>query len=74
MFQKEVAERIASGPGNRDYGILSVFMQMYYDVELLFVLDQKIFNLPRKLNPRYCALLSNRDLFRTVMKNYSGVL
>ncbi|HNP48239.1 MAG TPA: 16S rRNA (adenine(1518)-N(6)/adenine(1519)-N(6))-dimethyltransferase RsmA [Bacteroidia bacterium] len=49
MFQKEVAERIASGPGNRDYGILSVFMQMYYDVELLFVLDQKDFNPPPKV-------------------------
>lgn len=44
MFQKEVAERIASGPGNRDYGILSVLMQAYYNVELLFTLNQEDFN------------------------------
>ncbi|MFM8431518.1 MAG: 16S rRNA (adenine(1518)-N(6)/adenine(1519)-N(6))-dimethyltransferase RsmA [Bacteroidota bacterium] len=49
MFQKEVAERIASGPGNRDYGILSVFMQAYYDVELLFTLDQHAFVPPPKV-------------------------
>ena len=49
MFQKEVAERIASGPGNRDYGILSVLMQAYYDVELLFTLNQEDFNPPPKV-------------------------
>ena len=32
MFQKEVAERVASGPGNKDYGILSVLLQAYYDI------------------------------------------
>lgn len=49
MFQKEVAERIASGPGNRDYGILSVLMQAYYDVELLFTLDEQAFIPPPKV-------------------------
>lgn len=49
MFQKEVAERIASGPGNRDYGILSVLMQAYYKVELLFTLNQEDFNPPPKV-------------------------
>jgi 16S rRNA (adenine1518-N6/adenine1519-N6)-dimethyltransferase len=49
MFQKEVAERIASGPGNRDYGILSVLMQAYYHVELLFTLNQEDFNPPPKV-------------------------
>ncbi len=49
MFQKEVAERIASGPGNRDYGILSVLMQAYYDVELLFTLNQEDFIPPPKV-------------------------
>jgi len=49
MFQKEVAERIASGPGNRDYGILSVLMQAYYEVELLFTLNQEDFNPPPKV-------------------------
>jgi 16S rRNA (adenine1518-N6/adenine1519-N6)-dimethyltransferase len=49
MFQKEVAERIASGPGNRDYGILSVLMQAWYDVELLFTLDENDFSPPPKV-------------------------
>ncbi len=46
MFQKEVAERIVSTPGGREYGILSVLMQAYYDVELLFSLDEKDFSPP----------------------------
>jgi len=49
MFQKEVAERIASGPGNKEYGILSVYMQAYYNVELLFVLNQNDFSPPPKV-------------------------
>ncbi|MFM7729140.1 MAG: ribosomal RNA small subunit methyltransferase A, partial [Flavobacteriales bacterium] len=49
MFQKEVAERIASGPGNRDYGILSVLLQAYFDVELLFGLDEHAFTPPPKV-------------------------
>lgn len=43
MFQKEVAQRIASGPGNKEYGILSVLMQTFYDVEYLFTVDAKEF-------------------------------
>jgi 16S rRNA (adenine1518-N6/adenine1519-N6)-dimethyltransferase len=46
MFQKEVAERIVSGPGGREYGILSVLMQAFYNVELLFSLDEKDFSPP----------------------------
>ncbi|MCX6291227.1 MAG: 16S rRNA (adenine(1518)-N(6)/adenine(1519)-N(6))-dimethyltransferase RsmA [Bacteroidetes bacterium] len=49
MFQKEVGVRIASEPGNRDYGILSVFMQAFYNVELLFFLDEKDFDPPPKV-------------------------
>ncbi len=49
MFQKEVAERIASGPGNRDYGILSVFMQAYYKTELLFTLPASAFTPPPRV-------------------------
>jgi 16S rRNA (adenine1518-N6/adenine1519-N6)-dimethyltransferase len=49
MFQKEVGVRIASKPGNRDYGILSVLMQAFYDVELLFTLDEKDFVPPPKV-------------------------
>jgi len=49
MFQKEVAERIAGEPGNKEYGILSVLMQAYYDVELLFMLDEKDFSPPPRV-------------------------
>ncbi len=49
MFQKEVGVRIASKPGNRDYGILSVLMQAFYDVELLFILDENDFAPPPKV-------------------------
>lgn len=49
MFQKEVAERVASGPGNKDYGILSVLIQAYYDAEYLFTVDKEEFNPPPKV-------------------------
>jgi 16S rRNA (adenine1518-N6/adenine1519-N6)-dimethyltransferase len=49
MFQKEVGVRIASGPGNKAYGILSVLMQAFYDVELLFLLDEQDFAPPPKV-------------------------
>lgn len=49
MFQKEVGVRIASKPGNKEYGILSVLMQAFYDVELLFLLDEKEFIPPPKV-------------------------
>ena len=48
MFQKEVAERIASKPGNKSYGILSVLMQAYYDIEYLFTVDEHVFTPPPK--------------------------
>jgi len=49
MFQKEVGVRIASKPGNKEYGILSVLMQSFYDVELLFTLDENDFVPPPKV-------------------------
>ena len=49
MFQKEVAQRIASAPGNKDYGILSVLMQTFYDVEYLFSVDEHEFSPPPKV-------------------------
>jgi 16S rRNA (adenine1518-N6/adenine1519-N6)-dimethyltransferase len=49
MFQKEVAERIASGPGGREYGILSVLMQAFYDVKLLIFLNENDFDPPPKV-------------------------
>ncbi len=58
MFQEEVAVRIASRPGNRDYGILSVLMQAWYDVQLLLSLPQEAFQPPPKV--RSAVIVCNR--------------
>lgn len=49
MLQKEVAERLASPPGHKAYGILSVFLQAYYTVEYLFTVHPDVFNPPPKV-------------------------
>ncbi|HEY0609278.1 MAG TPA: 16S rRNA (adenine(1518)-N(6)/adenine(1519)-N(6))-dimethyltransferase RsmA [Chitinophaga sp.] len=49
MFQKEVAQRIAAGHGNKDYGILSVLIQAWYRVEYLFEVHEQCFNPPPKV-------------------------
>lgn len=49
MFQREVAQRFASGPGNKDYGIISVLAQAYYDIEYLFTVDENEFIPPPKV-------------------------
>lgn len=49
MFQKEVAERVASKHGNRTYGILSVFCQAFYHLEYLFTVNENVFNPPPKV-------------------------
>ena len=49
MLQKEVAERLAAGPGTKAYGILSVFLQAYYDIEYLFTVDEDQFIPPPKV-------------------------
>jgi 16S rRNA (adenine1518-N6/adenine1519-N6)-dimethyltransferase len=49
MFQKEVAERIAAPPNNKDYGILSVLIQAWFRVEYLFDVDEQSFNPPPKV-------------------------
>jgi 16S rRNA (adenine1518-N6/adenine1519-N6)-dimethyltransferase len=49
MFQKEVALRICSGPGSKDYGILSVLTQAYFKTEYLFDVDEDCFNPPPKV-------------------------
>ncbi|NVN94488.1 MAG: 16S rRNA (adenine(1518)-N(6)/adenine(1519)-N(6))-dimethyltransferase RsmA [Bacteroidetes bacterium] len=49
MFQKEVAERIASKPGKKTYGILSVLLQAYYDIEYLFTVESNVFVPPPKV-------------------------
>ena len=49
MVQKEVAERICSAPGSRVYGILSVFLKAWYDVEYLFTVSENVFSPPPKV-------------------------
>lgn len=49
MFQKEVAIRICSGPGSREYGILSVLTQAYFEVSYLFDVDEEAFTPPPKV-------------------------
>ena len=46
MIQREVALRIAAKPGNKTYGILSILIQSWYDVEYLFTVDEDVFNPP----------------------------
>lgn len=59
MFQKEVAVRIASGPGNKDYGILSVLLQAYYDIEYLFTVSEQVFDPPPKVKSAVIRLHRN---------------
>jgi 16S rRNA (adenine1518-N6/adenine1519-N6)-dimethyltransferase len=59
MFQKEVAERIASKHGNKTYGILSVLLQAYYDIEYLFTVDPDVFSPPPKVKSAVIRLKRN---------------
>lgn len=59
MFQREVAVRIAGKPGNGDYGILSVFMQAFYDIEYLFTVDENEFIPPPKVKSGVIRLKRN---------------
>jgi 16S rRNA (adenine1518-N6/adenine1519-N6)-dimethyltransferase len=60
MLQKEVAVRIASGPGKKDYGILSVLLQAYYDIEYLFSVGPEAFTPPPKVNSGIIRLTRNK--------------
>lgn len=76
MIQKEVAERIASKPGCKAYGILSVLLQAYYDVEYLFTVSEHVFDPPPKVKSAVFRLTRNQtkslgcdeSMFRTVVK------
>lgn len=59
MLQREVARRLASPPGNKDYGILSVLLQAWYDVEYLFTVDEHVFNPPPKVKSGVIRLVRN---------------
>ena len=60
MIQKEVAERLNSPCGNKVYGILSVFLQTYYDIEYLFTVSEKVFNPPPKVKSAVIRLTRNK--------------
>lgn len=76
MLQKEVAERIAAPPGSRTYGILSVLLQAYYDVEYIFTVDEHHFDPPPKVKSAVVRLTRNNVVkidcderfFKTVVK------
>ncbi len=59
MLQKEVAKRIASPKGNKDYGILSVLLQAWYDIEYLFTVLPGVFNPPPKVDSGVIRLTRN---------------
>ena len=60
MIQREVALRIASEPGNKAYGILSVLIQAWYDVEYLFTVDETVFNPPPKVKSAVIRMTRNK--------------
>jgi 16S rRNA (adenine1518-N6/adenine1519-N6)-dimethyltransferase len=59
MFQKEVAVRIAAPPGKKDYGILSVLLQAWYDIEYLFTVEPTVFIPPPKVQSAVIRLQRN---------------
>ena len=67
MFQKEVAERIASAPGSKEYGILSVLIQAYYKVDYMFTVAPGVFNPPPKVKSGVIkAVRRTDDVFKGV--------
>lgn len=76
MFQKEVAQRIASPSGSKDYGILSVLMQAFYNIEYLFSVPPEVFSPPPKVQSGVIRLIRkenfvlpcNEKLFFQVVK------
>lgn len=61
MLQKEVAVRIAEPPGSRSYGILSVLLQAWYDIEYLFTVNENVFNPPPKVKSAVVRLKRNKS-------------
>ena len=76
MIQHEVAVRMASQPGNKQYGILSVLIQAWYDVEYLFTVEPNVFNPPPKVQSAVIRMTRNKveklgcdeELFKRVVK------
>ncbi|MGK7396136.1 MAG: 16S rRNA (adenine(1518)-N(6)/adenine(1519)-N(6))-dimethyltransferase RsmA [Candidatus Cyclobacteriaceae bacterium M3_2C_046] len=76
MLQKEVAKRLSAPPGNKEYGILSVLLQAYYDIDYLFSVPPQVFSPPPKVDSAVIRLrrnqvkqlLCNEKLFVKVVK------
>ena len=76
MIQREVAQRMASQPGNKQYGILAVLIQAWYDVEYLFTVDENVFNPPPKVKSAVIRMTRNHvnelgcdeNLFKRLVK------
>ena len=76
MIQREVAQRIAAAPGSKTYGILSVLIQAWYDVEYLFTVNEGVFNPPPKVKSAVISMRRNEvtdlgcneALFKRVVK------
>jgi len=62
MLQKEVAERLAAGPGSKTYGILSVLLQAYYQIEYLFTVHENVFTPPPKVKSGVIRLTRNERM------------
>jgi len=62
MFQKEVAERIASKHGSKVYGVISVLMQAYFTVEYLFEVGENAFNPPPKVKSAVIRLIPREQI------------
>ena len=80
MLQREFAERLAAAPGSKVYGILSVLLQAWYDVEYLFTVDEHVFNPPPKVKSGVIRCTRNNvtdlgcdeRLFKTIVKTVFG--
>ncbi|MEG0949340.1 MAG: 16S rRNA (adenine(1518)-N(6)/adenine(1519)-N(6))-dimethyltransferase RsmA [Bacteroidales bacterium] len=76
MIQKEVAERMAAGPGSKTYGILSVLMQAWYHIEYCFTVHEHVFNPPPRVKSAVIKMTRNETksldcdekLFKNVVK------
>ena len=80
MIQREVAQRMAAAPGSKTYGILSVLIKAWYDVEYLFTVDEHVFNPPPKVKSAVIRMTRNKvdhldcdeRLFRRLVKTVFG--